>query len=260
MRKLKEHLLHLTVWVLSIFAILFTITIVSAQDALVSASESESIQTPQLDSPDFTDLPEESDLNTGSEPIAEYNESFDIAQPSETPNSTITPEPTATAEPAILKQQAIHSGSVSPAVAPESLTDSDLISVVSYDSLDQISQLSSSHPYMPNTSSIIKFTLPGAVHLRIRFGADFNLEYGYDSFAIYQFDPQTNTFRLFENKTFTGTDLAGQEIDIIGDMVLFRFEADSSIESYGWQIADIQARFPEPATEPESINTETSLE
>ena len=65
MYKSNEHVLHLTVWILSILAVLFTVTIVSAQDALVSASESESIQTPRLDSPDFTNQPEESDLNTG---------------------------------------------------------------------------------------------------------------------------------------------------------------------------------------------------
>ena len=258
MYKSNEHVLHLTVWILSILAVLFTVTIVSAQDALVSASESESIQTPRLDSPDFTNQPEESDLNTGSEPIAEDNESFDIAQPSETANSTITPEPTATIEPAILKQQKIHNGSVSPAVAAETLADSDLISAVSYDSLDQISQLSSSHPYLPNTSSIIKFTLPGAVQLRIRFDADFNLEYGYDLFAIYQSDTQTNTFKLLGNKTFSGTDLAGQEIEIVGDTVFFRFETDSSVEAYGWQIADIQAKFTEPTgTAPENVDSNT---
>lgn len=249
MYKTNKRCLYSFVLILSMLVYLFMAPIVSAQDAVPSVTESEPAQINQLDLPNPDNSSEDPSTVTDNNALPENAESGETAIP------TITPEPTATIEPAILKQQAIQNGSVFPAVAPESLTDSDLVSALSYDSLDQISQLSSSHPYLPNTSSIIKFTLTGAVQLRIRFDSDFNLEYGYDLFAIYQSDTQTNTFKLLENKTFSGTDLAGQEIEIVGDTVFFRFETDSSVEAYGWQVADIQAEFPEPAgTAPENID------
>ena len=247
MNRTSNRFLFQLACLLSILVFFFVISIVSAQDTPPEVPDPDQVQSFQPEADDPETIPE-------APGPANQSSEDEIEEPI---LPTEAPEPTATVEIATLKQQAISKGSVPRIVAPDFLSESDLSAAVSYDNIDQLTLINSEHPYAPNTLSIIKFSLQDAVRLRIRFDSKFHLETGYDSLALYQFDPLTNTFRIV-NKTYSGTDLAGQEVEITGDTVYFRFETDESVEAYGWQVADIQADYPEPADEAGEPSADTA--
>ena len=56
-------------------------------------------------------------------------------------------------------------------------------------------------------------------------------------------------FRSLDGRTYTGTELAGQIVEVPGETAVLRMESDGSVEENGWQVAEIQAEYPEPTAE-----------
>lgn len=204
--------------------------------AIVAAQET-------ADDPTGTEaqLPDDSE---GAEEITEP-----AVEVTEVPTEEPTPEPTATMEPAVQKQANLASGASVAKVSPPFLSENDLMVAEDYSSLEEVVYLRSENPYRSSTTKLIRFSLPGAQKLKIRFESDFNLESGYDIFGIYVFDGTTNDYRLVDNKTYSGTDLAGQVVEIDSGAVVLRFESDSDVELSGWRVANVEAEMPEETTE-----------
>ena len=173
--------------------------------------------------------------------------------PTETSEPTKTPEPDPTLEPEAQKQLDLQSGITTALSAPEVLSEAELQSASVYESDNDVIYLGSDHPYGSNTLQIIKFTHSGATELTIYFAPKFELEKGYDTFGIYTFDAGISGYRLFEGKTYSGTDLAGQMVEIPGNTVVFRFQSDDGVELNGWRIVKIQAIYSE-MTEPQPLS------
>ena len=186
--------------------------------------------------------------SVSAEPAAgETAEEAEAIEPE--PAAASEPEATPTIEAAVQKQLDLESGAAAAAVAPAVLSESELTSGNVTVSAEDIYSLGSAHPYQANTIQTAKITLAGAVRLRIRFESDFRLENGYDTFGIYLFDADMNGYRLLDGRTYTGTELAGQIVEVPGETAVLRMESDGSVEENGWQVAEIQAEYPEPTAE-----------
>lgn len=185
------------------------------------------------------------------EMVTESLESSEITETSEEAD----PAPTATINLADQKQSDLTAGQSLAVSAPMTLPDSELASAREFDLDEEIVYLRSDHPYTPNTLQVVKFNRDGSLRFTIRFSSDFKLERGYDSFGIYFFDEATQSYQLLKGKTYSGDDLAGLTVEILGSSVVFRFTSDASIEDNGWQVDEIQtieyreAKDAEPAEE-----------
>ncbi len=170
--------------------------------------------------------------------------------------ATAEPAPTATIDLEEQKQLDLETGIFAAVSAPIVLTESELSLTSVYESEIEIASLHSDHPYSANTLQLAKFKSDGALKLSVRFTSDFNLERGYDTLGIYFYDEAIDSYRLLDGKTYSGDDLAGAIVEIPGDSVVFRFESDETIGANGWQVAEIQAEFPE--TQPSALPGEAT--
>ena len=206
------------------------------------------------------ELPAEAEASETDSSVA--NESSDEMNSSEDESSVEpTPEPTATLEPAVQKQANLAAGQAAVKKSPLSLTETDLQFAEVYSAMEDVVQLRTENPYRPNQTRLIKFSIPGAKKLDLRFEWDFSLESGYDILGFYVFDAVANEYRLVEEKTYSGTDLAGQVVEIDSDLVVFRFESDADVELSGWRVANVEVEMADETEEPadpEATATETA--
>ncbi|MDE7207379.1 MAG: Ig-like domain-containing protein, partial [Lachnospiraceae bacterium] len=128
----------------------------------------------------------------------------------------------------------------------------------------QYSQLESPHNYGNNTNKVWKYVYSGAKALEITFDEKTNVDDGFDFIYIYDKDNK-------ELKKATGTELAGQTIQITGDTVKIKLVSDEAITAWGFKVTKISAdgkiidsgeekpEEPETSTE-ENSETESSSE
>ena len=95
-------------------------------------------------------------------------------------------------------------------------------------------QMESSHNYPDNCSDIWEYTIPGAASLSVTFDARTELEDGYDYLHIYD---ENNELV----KSYTGSELAGQTINVPGSVVRLKLVSDGSGNSWGFKVTNITA-------------------
>lgn len=126
----------------------------------------------------------------------------------------------------------------------------------------QCSELESAHNYANNTNKIWNYEHSGAKTLAITFDSKTDVDDGFDFIYIYDKDNK-------EIKKATGTELAGQTIQITGDTVKIKLVSDKTITAWGFKVTKISAdgkiidageeKPEETKTSTEEASTEESL-
>ncbi len=93
-------------------------------------------------------------------------------------------------------------------------------------------EFASPHSYPANCSDLWVYTSAGAEKLTVTFSAETAMEPGFDSLQLY--DGKKNRIG-----TYTGTELAGQSVEIPGDTVILRLVSDASGSAYGFSVSSI---------------------
>ena len=93
-------------------------------------------------------------------------------------------------------------------------------------------QMESEHPYPNDFSDFWVYTIPGASGLKITFDEQTAIEDGFDFLLIYN--------SANEVVTYTGTDLAGQTIEITGSTVKIKLMSDDSGTEWGFKVTSVE--------------------
>ncbi len=97
-----------------------------------------------------------------------------------------------------------------------------------------VGELESPHNYALNCSDFWQYTLEGASGLFVTFDERTNIEDGFDFLYIY--DGARN-----EIGKYTGTELAGQTVEVPGDTVRLRLVSDDAGTEWGFKVSSVEA-------------------
>lgn len=107
----------------------------------------------------------------------------------------------------------------------------------------------SAHNYTNSMDRYYTYSVTGASYLKLTFSTSTEVESSYDKIYIY------NGSGTLLN-TYTGTQLAGQTIQVTGSTVKIRLTSDGSVTKYGFSLTSIYASVPSvPRHQYESVHT-----
>lgn len=115
-----------------------------------------------------------------------------------------------------------------------------------------VNELESPHSYESSCNDLWVYTLPGATRLYVTFDARTSLETRFD--YLYLLDGSG-----VEIGRYTGTELAGQTIEIPGDTVRIKLKTDASGSDWGFKVTAITADgASQPVEEPKDSSGDLS--
>lgn len=97
----------------------------------------------------------------------------------------------------------------------------------------EISEMESPHPYEANCRDFWQYTLPGADTIAVTFSEETCAEENFDYIKIYGIDKELIG-------TYTGSELSGRTIKILGDTVRIKIVSDDSGADYGFKVSEIR--------------------
>ncbi len=98
----------------------------------------------------------------------------------------------------------------------------------------KVSELESSHNYPVNCTDFWQYTLNGADSIAVTFDAKTNIENGFD--YLYVYDGNSN-----EVGKYTGKELAGKTITVMGNTVRIQLASDDSGTEWGFKVREIKS-------------------
>ena len=104
-----------------------------------------------------------------------------------------------------------------------------------------VEELESPHNYPDNCSDVWTYTVPNAETLYVSFNERTQIEDQFDLLFVY--DAGGNTVGKY-----TGTELAGQTLEIAGDTVRLRLESDNSGNEWGFKVTSVGTLQPDTGT------------
>lgn len=112
-----------------------------------------------------------------------------------------------------------------------------------------VEDLQSPHPYENNCTDSWQYTLNGAGKINVRFNGQTEMEDGFDYIHLYDKN----------NKlvgTYTGKQLAGKEVTILGDTVRIKLETDKGGTAWGFRVDSVTQASGSGTGDPEDPDPE----